>query len=270
MPEATNGPAALASELLSQQNPPFAPELPPFVPAALARPAPGLSLAAVRHPHNDQLAARFTPPAATAAEPAPSAERAELTAIVLRAQAGDLDAQSQLVRRYTHRIAGFVRTFVRDPNAIDDVTQNVFVKMVRRLKWLREAISFESWLFAMARSTALDFLRSRARRPEVFADDLPTSETADPSRPALLTEIMEALDLALAELSPKDRTLVQLVVEGHSYDFIAAREGLTVGAVKARLTRVRPFLRTAVGVATGTRLAHPTESRHPRLTRLAA
>ncbi|PAW66589.1 MAG: hypothetical protein B9S34_07745 [Opitutia bacterium Tous-C1TDCM] len=206
----------------------------------------------MRHPHSDQLAT------VASVLPAPepiNAARRELAAVVLRAQTGDLSAQSDLVRRYSHRIAGFLRTLLRDHGAIEDVTQTVFIKMVRRLNRLRDAGSFESWLFAMARSTALDFLRSRRRRPETLIEDISEFESADPSRPALLSEITEALDLALTQLSPQDRTLVALVVEGHSYQTIATREGLTLGAVKARLTRVRPFLRTAVGEATGTRLA---------------
>lgn len=208
----------------------------------------------MRHPHHDQLAARLVSTPRVPAAAAPAEDRSELTALVIRAQQGDMAAQSELVRLYSHRIAGFVRTIVRNPNSIEDITQTVFIKMIRRLAWLREPVSFESWLFAMARSTALDHLRSRSRRPETLTDDISLFETADPSRPALMSEILEALNLALSELSPKDRTLVAMVVEGHSYQTIAEREHLTIGAVKARLTRVRPFLRAAVGMATGTRL----------------
>lgn len=181
-----------------------------------------------------------------------------------------MDAQSELVRLYSHRIAGFIRGIIRNPNAIEDVAQNVFVKMVRRLRWLREPVSFESWLFAMARSTALDYLRARSRRPETLADDVELFESADPSRPHLMSEILEALDLALTHLTPKDRQLVAMVVEGHSYQTIADQHGLTLGAVKARLTRVRPFLRAAVGMATGTRLADDDQTTDRRANRLAA
>ena len=220
----------------------------------------------MRHPHTDQLA-----PSSRAQ---PEAARAELTAIVGRAQAGDLDAHGELFRLYSHRIYGFVRTIIRDPNALEDVTQSVFVKMTRRLRWLREPVSFESWLFAMARSTALDHLRAKVRRPEAFIEDLERPDAADPSRPGLVTEIMEALNLALTQLSPTDQRLVNMVVEGHSYQTIADREKLTLGAVKARLTRVRPFLRAAVGLATGTRppdvIVGRREVRPLRLTRMAA
>ena len=210
----------------------------------------------MRHPHSDQIS---SPRSYFEAD---TENRSELTRLVIQAQAEDLDAQSQLVRLYSHRIAGFVRTIVRDGNAIDDVTQMVFIKMFRRLHLLREAISFEAWLFAMARSTALDYLRSRRRRPELLADDPELFDAPDTSSPMLMSEITEALTGALRHLSPKDRTVVAMVVEGHSYQTIAAQEGLTLGAVKARLTRVRPFLRAAVGIATGTRLPAQDEARY--------
>jgi RNA polymerase sigma-70 factor (ECF subfamily) len=222
----------------------------------------------VRHPHSDQLSA--TGPVSAVTVTAADADRLALTALVLRAQQGELDAQSDLVRRYSHRIGGFIRTIVHQSNVIEDITQTVFIKMVRRVRWLRDPVSFEAWLFAMARSTALDHLRSRRRRPELLADDPEQFDAADPSHPHLLNEITEALELALTHLSPKDQTLVRLVVEGHSYQTIAAREGLTLGAVKARLTRVRPFLRAAVGLATGTRQPADHETLPTRARLLAA
>ena len=62
------------------------------------------------------------------------------------------------------------------------------------------------------------------------------------------------LDRALARLSPLDQSLIRQFVAGESYDQIAAKAGLSLGAVKARLHRVRPFLRNWVGAMTETRL----------------
>ena len=81
---------------------------------------------------------------------------------------------------------------------------------------------------------------------------------------------MEALSLALTRLSPKDRNLVTMIVEGNSYRTVAAREGLTVGAVKVRLNRVRPYLRVSVGEAVGARVQTTSKWRQPSRTRLAA
>ena len=196
--------------------------------------------------------------------------RAELLAIVQRARAGDLAAQSELVRRYTVRISAFVRPIILQPSAVEDVVQTVFIKMVRRLTLLRDPATFESWLFALARNTALDFIRRRKCRPVTIADDGEFHDTPDTSSTQSLHEIMEALEVALVRLSPKDRKLVTHIVQGNSYRFAAAREGLSVGAVKVRLNRVRPFLRVSVGGAIGLPPPAADKWRPPPRCRLAA
>lgn len=191
----------------------------------------------------------------------PSPDRAELNALVLRAQNDDLAAQSELVRRYHTRISRFIRSIISQPNAVEDVAQNVFIKMTRRLRLLRDPQTFEAWLFTLSRNTAFDFIRTRHCRPVTVSADRQLFEAADTSNPHAVDEIMEALELALTYLSPKDRTLVALIVQGHSYSTVAAQAGLTPGAVKARLNRVRPFLRSSVGCAIGTG-QRPAEQSH--------
>src|SRR5687768_16305849 len=109
--------------------------------------------------------------------------------------------------------------------------------MFRRLEGLRDHASFESWLFMMARTTALDFLRRQRRRIATVSVDDQLYEIADTAQVDTTPEIMEALDNALAQLPAQTRTLVTLFVEGNSYETLAARAGLTLGAVKARLHR---------------------------------
>ena len=194
----------------------------------------------------------------------------ELAEVVSRAQAGDLDAQSDLVRRYTRRIRGYIRNIINQPNAVDDVTQTVFIKMARRLGGVRMTVTFESWLFTLARNTAIDFVRRRAHRPVTVAseelDQMPASDCSE-TRTA---EIMEALEIALAHLNQRDRALVEGVVEGTSYVELAARTGMTVTNVKVRLHRVRPFLRRCVGGLTATRAPEDKRTCNAALLRAAA
>ena len=204
------------------------------------------------------------------AEALAAQERAELIALVLRAQRDDMAAQSELVRRYTVRISAFVRPIIFQPSVVEDVVQMVFIKMVRRLSLLRDPAVFESWLFKMSRNTAVDFLRRRRCRPTMVSDEHELTQAPDTSSTRPVEEIMEALTLALTRLSPKDRNLVTMIVEGNSYRTVAAREGLTVGAVKVRLNRVRPFLRVSVGEAIGARVPTSGKWRQPSRSRLAA
>ena len=164
--------------------------------------------------------------------PAAPDERAALLAVIVRAQAGELDAQSELVRRYHTRISAFVRPYLALPSAVEDIVQMVFIKMVRRIGLLRDARTFESWLFTLARNTALDAIRRARCRPSTISDDA------------------VFLNMASSDNSA-------LIVEGASYRAAAERMGLTIGAVKVRLNRARKILRVSVGAATGLRPAEP-------------
>jgi len=182
------------------------------------------------------------------------AENSELTALVVRAQGEDAAAQTALVRQYTRRLSGYVRLIIRQPDAVDDVVQTTFIKMFRRLNRLRDPAAFESWLFRLARNTAVDFIRRQRCRPITVAVDDQLFEVPDPTNAGATSEILDALKTALQQVSPRDRDLLNLYVQGNSYESLARSNGLTLGAVKARLHRIRPFLRTFVGEATETRL----------------
>ena len=248
----------------------FAPSLGGFVPSVLAGRRLGGWLSLVNPPRASFR--RAATEMSADAEALATQERAELVEIVVRAQRGEMAAQSELVRRYTVRISAFVRPILFQPSAVEDVVQMVFIKMVRRLTLLRDPAVFESWLFRLARNTAVDFLRRRRCRPTMVSDEQMFEQAPDTSSERPVAEIMEALQVALTRLSPKDRSLVTMIVEGNSYQTVAAREGLTVGAVKVRLNRVRPFLRLSVGEAVGVRVGAPAAGkwRQPARARLAA
>lgn len=202
-------------------------------------------------PNTDLLASSSaSPESATKPE---NSEKAALIALMRRADAGDSAAQSELVHRYTRRVAGFVRTIIRQPDAVEDVTQTVFIKMFRRMGRLRDPAVFESWLFTLARNTGLDFIRRRSCRPTTVTIDDAINQIADPAGSSGTAEILAALDRALTRLTPIDRSLVTQFVAGDTYGDIAARTGLSLATVKVRLHRVRPFLRTWVGEMTETR-----------------
>jgi RNA polymerase sigma-70 factor (ECF subfamily) len=213
----------------------------------LLTPAPLADVA----PTPDSAESGFTSSASRTTEFAE--QKAELVALVRRAEAGEAAAQSELVQRYTRRVAGFVRAIVRHPDSVEDVTQMVFIKMFRRLGRLRDPALFESWLFTLARNTSLDFLRRCRCRPSTVAIDDEVNQIPDSSNSGATAEILAALDRALARLTPLDRTLVSQFVSGESYGTIAARAGLSLATVKVRLHRVRPFLRAWVGEMTDTR-----------------
>src|SRR4051812_37663479 len=203
---------------------------------------------------NPDISGAAVPSLDDPALPSMSSEKRALVVLVQRANCGESAAQSELVHRYTRRIAGFIRGIIHQTDAVEDVTQMVFIKMFRRLSRLRDPAVFESWLFTLARNTALDFIRRRQCRPATVALDEQVNQIADPSTASAMNEILAALDRALLRLTPIDRNLVAQFVAGETYNDIAERNGLSLATVKVRLHRVRPFLRSWVGEMTDTRL----------------
>src|SRR5580658_2773499 len=100
-------------------------------------------------------------------------ESAALVELVQRAQRHDPAAERELVVSYQHRVAGFVYAMVGRSDAVEDLAQQVFIKMIRALDRLQAPAQFESWLFRLARNTCIDYLRRMKLRRifTPFADE---------------------------------------------------------------------------------------------------
>lgn len=146
------------------------------------------------------------------------------------------DEVDHLFVRYRAPVFRFLRRFVRDGAAAEDLTQETFV---RALGASYNANGYErAWVFQIARNLARDHLRAHARvGPTAALDD---DHAAPANDPALALD----LDAALATLGDDDREVFLLKeVGGLAYAEISAACGLTPDAVRSRLHRARLALR---------------------------
>ncbi|HWA85477.1 MAG TPA: RNA polymerase sigma factor [Opitutus sp.] len=162
--------------------------------------------------------------------------------LVRRAQKGDEAAQRTLVVNYQRRIAGFIYAITGRGDAVEDLAQQVFIKMIRALGRLQEVSQFEAWLFRLARNTCIDHLRRQKLR-RIFTPFAAEHENIPEPPGAVGSEELDALRHALQQLPAKDRALLALAQEGRSQVEMAEATGTTVMAVKARLHRAREKLR---------------------------
>ncbi|HEY3756668.1 MAG TPA: RNA polymerase sigma factor [Opitutaceae bacterium] len=169
-------------------------------------------------------------------------ESTELVALVGRAQKGEERALHDLIVAYQNRVAGFVYAITGRSDSVEDITQQVFIKMVRAIDGLQAPAQFESWLFRLARNTCIDHLRRQKLR-RIFTPFGPEHEAVPEPEGAVGTEELDALRHALGQLRPQDRALLALVQEGRSHAEIAEILNSSVAAVKARLHRAREQLR---------------------------
>ena len=170
--------------------------------------------------------------------------------LVERVQKGDKRAFDVLVLKYQHRIYSLVTRFVRDPDEVQDVVQEAFIKAYRALPGFRGESAFFTWLYRIAINTAKNYLVSRARRPpgaDVDIEDAEYLESAGALRDLagpenqLMTEQLRAvIDKAIRALSEDLRTALTLrEFEGLSYEEIAEVMRCPVGTVRSRIFRAR-------------------------------
>lgn len=161
------------------------------------------------------------------------------------AVSGDADAMTGLVRDNTDAVFGHCLRFFRDRPTAEDATQEVFLKVYRRLGTYDDRAAFSTWLFRLTHNTCLDMARAAARVPApVDPVELPDAAGADPT---LAVDDADLLRPALAAL-PQDERDALAAVALYEMTYAEAGEALDVpaGTVKSRVFRARRALVAAL------------------------
>jgi RNA polymerase sigma-70 factor (ECF subfamily) len=175
---------------------------------------------------------------------------------IAAAKSGDWDALSYLYSRYADDVRSFVQSIVRDRHEAEDITHDVFAKLLRAIqKYEEREVPFAAWIMRVARNAALDHLRSRRQIPvdEVWISDDGHEQTS--------FEYTNALRAALAELPESQRqVLVLRHIGGLSPNEIAERLGKTEASIQGLHHRGRAVLKVSLreqGVAPMTAVSAP-------------
>jgi len=169
--------------------------------------------------------------------------------LIKRARDGDGAAFNELVRAYRKRILGTIARLISHPEDVEDVGQEVFLRLYFSLDQLRSAEVFEPWLYRLTANAAYDYLRKRRRRMESRMADLSEQQVmlADAqaggrvdSQDSERKRIRETVDSLLDAVSEEDRVLLTLKeVEGLSLKELGTIYHVNENALKVRLFRAR-------------------------------
>lgn len=161
---------------------------------------------------------------------------------IAAAKAGDWDALTYLYSRYSDDVQRFVQSIVRDHHQAEDITQDVFAKLMRAIrKYEERSVPFAAWIMRVARNAALDHLRSKRQIPveEVWISDNGNEQTS--------LEYTDALKTALAELPESQRqVLVLRHIGGLSPTEIAERLGKSEASIQGLHHRGRAALKLSL------------------------
>lgn len=177
------------------------------------------------------------------------ATQVRVTGRDLYRRAGALEALSRrrrfesLLERHEARLRRLVYGMIRDPDRVDDVLQEAFVKVYRSLPARFDSSEREAaWFYRVVHRTCLNELRARSRRPESagLPDDVPARSTVG--------EESLAVAGALAQVPVGLRGVLLLVdVLGVDYETAASVLKVPRGTVASRLNSARSALRAALG-----------------------
>lgn len=164
----------------------------------------------------------------------------ELSAAIARARAGDMGAIRYLYMRFADNVYGYARSIVRNEHDAEDVTQQVFARLILAIRSFEDReVPFSAWLLRVAHNMAIDHLRRQRAVP--YEEPIVASEGREDERLSL------SLRSALSELSEGQRQVVVLRhIAGLSPAEIASRLGKSEDAIHGLHHRGRRSLQHAL------------------------
>ena len=164
--------------------------------------------------------------------------------LVRRVQKGDRYAFDLLFSRYQHKILNLVSRYLKDPQDVEDVTQEAFIKAFRAFPRFRGESAFYTWLYRIAINTAKNHLVARGRRPPGVDVDMEDAEFMDGADALRESESPEA---ALERDNPekamqiagqaKDRARTTLADARRAIDDLRLSEATPVEAIEREVER---------------------------------
>ena len=139
-------------------------------------------------------------------------------------------------------LRNYLRRQVDDPSIAEDLVQDIFVKAVTAINSNRVPSNLTGWLYAVARTTVVDYYRSRRLDVTELDENLPDSQQANDE--LLNQELATCLKPLVLQLPTIYRdTLLATDFDGRTMSSLAKEQGLSSSAIKSRASRARAMLR---------------------------
>jgi RNA polymerase sigma-70 factor (ECF subfamily) len=155
---------------------------------------------------------------------------------VLQAQSGSHEALNELFRSVQEPLFRYLISLVKDQNRAEDILQEVFIRIYRKLRWLREPEAFRAWTYQIASREAFRYLHRERRWDDQVRDEATLTALPAHADEEFPRELIESLPELVRRLSPGSRAVVVLFyLHGMSLAETAAVLDIPVGTAKSRL-----------------------------------
>jgi RNA polymerase sigma-70 factor, ECF subfamily len=184
--------------------------------------------------------------------------------LVERVREGDKRAFGLLVEKYRRKVIRLLSRMVRDPDDLEDIAQETFIKAYRALPQFRGDAAFYTWLYRIAVNTAKNHLVARGKQMRTVSDQamndedepderLVAQDIATPETELLSKQVAIAVNEAVDALPEELRQAITLrEMEGMSYEEIAEYMACPIGTVRSRIFRAREAIASKLRPILGT------------------
>jgi RNA polymerase sigma-70 factor, ECF subfamily len=159
---------------------------------------------------------------------------------------GNVNALGELYERHHRQVYAVCLSITRNPTEAEDLTQDVFVHLVRKIGSYRGESRFSTWLHRLTVNLVLMHLRRPSRREQPTGDYENVSSIVPRVRPRAAVQVTDriALQLAVGQLPRGCRAVfVLFAIAGYKHDEIAKLLGCSEGTSKSQLHRARVKLK---------------------------
>jgi RNA polymerase sigma factor (sigma-70 family) len=164
--------------------------------------------------------------------------------IMRRVKDGDLSALSELFERYHVKLFNFMLKMTGDRTISQDLTQNLFYRILKYRHTYKNDFSFKSWVYQMARNVHIDYCRQKKKNEDRHTSEYEQVEIVAEEKGTFNEEEYSRLDKAMALLNPDHKEiLVMSRFQGLKYEEISAIRNLSVPAIKVQVHRAIKQLR---------------------------
>lgn len=170
--------------------------------------------------------------------------------LLMRLRSGDRDIFPELVTRYERELYGYLKRYVGRGDLAEDVFQNTFLAVYRKIRHYEPGRAAKPWIYTIATHQAIDAMRRRGRRPDLFVQETGPADgdddrnsldrnagtAPDPADVADANERARNVRSAVDALADPFRQVVLLAYfQGMKYQDVAEVLEIPVGTVKSRL-----------------------------------
>lgn len=152
---------------------------------------------------------------------------------ILRCQIGDKEAFVELISQYQEPLRYFIENLMQDSKTAEDIIQETWLTVIRKIRTLKEPTAFAPWLYRIARNYCYGKFRQKHLSIPLDDDiDIPCTMANDEP----FYEDITKLHMCLPKLNPVHKeVLILRFLENMSYQEISLITGSNIGTVKSRI-----------------------------------